>query len=538
MKRLFFLVWFAAMAVLCAAQTQPVLQYDFSRSEGAVVRDASGSGLDGRLCGSARLERRGRTALVNLGYDGGYVDMGPQIGRILKGSNSFTVAVKYLVEENASLQGNGYFLWAFSTQELNTRTEGRYHAYKLNIQRSENSVGGWTRETLMDIGKPSAKGEWQYVVYTQDGTYGRLYLNGKLVAFNNDMFTMSRTFPGEETPVYNWMGRAPFPGDSFLAGTLLSDVRVYTEALSDREVRTLTNKVLREDLSAHDFLYCGESHDRKIFKVADGRIVWRYDNPAGRGELSDTILLDDGHILIADQFGAAELDPDGRELWRIPAPEGTEIHTLQPIGTKYILYILQDLPVAKVIVRRLSDMKVVRQFDVPVNPDALMHFQFRCARLTRRGTLLIAHMGDGGITEWDDRGRMIAQWDIPGPWGVCELDNGDILAVSNRNYVRQFRRDGTVVWEQDLARYGCTIPQKAYRLKNGNTLITNWFSEWDEVAVASFDRSAPPVQVVEIDPDGRLVWQMASWEEMGPATTFQPLDEPVVRSACFFGRFK
>ena len=125
MKRLFSLFWFAAMAVLCAAQTQPVLQYDFSRSEGAVVRDASGSGLDGRLCGSARLERRGRTALVNLGYDGGYVDMGPQIGRILKGSNSFTVAVKYLVEEDASLQGNGYFLWAFSTQELNTRTEGR-----------------------------------------------------------------------------------------------------------------------------------------------------------------------------------------------------------------------------------------------------------------------------------------------------------------------------------------------------------------------------------------------------------------------------
>lgn len=538
MKRFFLSLFCSIAAFFCTAQPVPVLHYDFGRSGGSLVKDVSGSGLDGRLCGSARLETRGRTALVNLGYDGGYIDMGPEIGRILKGSKSFTVAVRYLVENEASLKGNGYFLWAFSTQELNTRTEGRYHAYKLNIQRSENSVGGWTRETLMDVGKPSAKGEWQHVVYTQDGTFGRLYLNGRLVAFNNDMFTMSRTFPGKEVPVYNWMGRAPFPGDSFLAGTLVSDVRVYSGALTDREVRILSNAVLREDLSAHDFLYCGESHDRRIFKISDGRIVWRYDNAAGRGELSDTILLDDGHILIADQFGCAELDADGNEIWRISAPDGTEIHTLQPIGDRYILYILQDLPVAKVIVRRLRDMKIVRQFDIPVNPDALMHFQFRCARLTRRGTLLIAHMGDGGITEWDDRGRMVARWEFPGPWGVCELENGDILAVSNRNYVRQFRRDGTTVWEKDLSTYGCTIPQKAYRLKNGNTVITNWFSEWDEVAVASFDPSAPPVQIVEINPDGQLVWQMASWEEMGPATTFQPLDEPVVRKECFFGRFK
>ena len=133
---------------------------------------------------------------------------------------------------------------------------------------------------------------------------------------------------------------------------------------------------------------------------------------------------------------------------------------------------------------------------------------------------------------------MIAKWDVPGPWGVCELENGDILTISNRNFVRQFKRDGEVVWEKDLGRYGCTIPQKAYRLKNGNTVITNWFSEWDDVAVASFDSSAPPVQIVEIDPEGRLVWQMASWKEMGPATTFQPLDEPVIRSQCHFGRFK
>ena len=538
MKKIVSICIYALLCIVATAQEKPVLKYDFAGSSEKTVKDVSGSGFDGKLNGSARLCDYGRMKVVDLGYDGGYIDMGPGIGQVLKNSNSFTIAVKYLVDEEASLKGNGYFLWAFSTQELNSRTEGRYQAYKLNIQRSENSVGGWTRETLMDIGSPSAKGEWQHAVYTQDGTFGRLYLNGRLVAFNNDMFTMSRTFPVGEDPVYNWMGRAPFPGDAYLAGTKIADVRIFATALPDRDVRCLSNEVLREDLSAHDFMFCGESKDRKIFKISGGGIVWRYDNPQGRGELSDAILMDDGHLLITDQFGAAELDGSGAELWRITAPEGTELHTIQPIGTRYVLYILQDLPAAKVIVRRLSDMKIVRQFDIPVSSEGLIHFQFRCARLTRRGTLLVAHMGDGGITEWDANGKMIAKWDVPGPWGVCELENGDILTVSNRNFVRQFKRDGEVVWEKDLGRYGCTIPQKAYRLKNGNTVITNWFSEWDDVAVASFDSSAPPVQIVEIDAEGRLVWQMASWKEMGPATTFQPLDEPVIRSQCRFGRFK
>lgn len=537
MKRL-FLTCLCSFLVTCLwSQSQPILHYDMNKSEGTILKDASGHSLDATLCGSARLSTFDYTKVVDLGKDGGYIDMGEEIGGRLSKAKAFTISVKYLVRDEASLQGNGYFLWAFSTLEQNTSDRGRYHAYKLNVQRSENSVGGWSNETLVNVGKPSAKGEWQHAVYTQDGTFGRLYLNGRLVAFNNDMFSMARTFP-DQAPRFNWMGRAPFKGDAFLANTLIGDVRIYTQALTDSDVRLLSNQLLCEDLSAHNFLFCGEAKSRKIWKIQNGQIVWRYNNPAGRGELSDAILLDDDHILIADQFGCAELDADGKELWRIDAPQGTEIHTLQPLGNKYILYLLQQLPTAKVIVRRLSDMKVMTQFDIPVDSKGKIHFQFRCARLTRRGTLLIAHMGDGGITEWDSRGKMLARWDVPGPWGVCELDNGDILTVSNQNFVRQFSRDGKVVWEKKLGRYGCTIPQKAYRLDNGNTVISNWTSEWDKVGMASFDITAPPVQLFEITPEGRLVWQMASWHEMGPATTFQPLEQPVRRSDCFFGRYK
>lgn len=221
------LSYWLAGALADDTQIRPLLKYDFQNSEGNVIRDVSGSGLDGTLRSSARLE------------------------------------------------------------------------------------------------KPSEKGKWKHAVYTQDGKFGRLYIDGNLAAFNNDMFTMSRTFDREQ-PRFNWIGRAPFNGDSFLAGTHIADVRIF----------------------------------------------------------------------------------------------------------------------------------------------------------------------------------------------------------------------GKTVWEKDLAPYGCTIPQKAYRLENGNTVVTNWFSEWDEIAMSSFDASNPPVQIVEISPEGKLVWQMASWKEMGPATTFQPLEKPVVRSSCHFGNIK
>lgn len=223
---------------------KPVLHYDFKASKNEIVVNKANRKMNGELKGSAKLAKEGKTAVVDLGNDGGYIDMGKEIGVLMKNTSAFTVAVKYFVREEASLKGNGYFLWAFSTMEQNTRTEGRYHAYKLNIQRSENSIGGWTRETLMDVGKPSVKGKWQCAVYTQDGADGHLYVNGELVASNKEMFTMSTTFP-DEAPTYNWIGRAPFNGDAFLSGTLIQDVRVFTEALSEQGVKKLSKKLLK-----------------------------------------------------------------------------------------------------------------------------------------------------------------------------------------------------------------------------------------------------------------------------------------------------
>ena len=518
-----------------SAQENLILHYDFKSNQGTVIRDKSASQFDATLKGSAKQEE----GVVYLGNNDGYIDMGQAIGKKLQQLRQFTIAVRYKVDAEASLKGQGYFLWAFSTMQLNTQTEGRYHAYKLNVQRAENSVGGWKNETLMDIGKPSEKGNWQYVVYTQNDNEGRLFLNGRLVAFLNDMFTMDRTFP-DEAPRYNWMGRAPFKGDSYLKGTTISDVRMYDTALTEKQVRELYNELQLGDLSRHDFLYTGQSKNRRIYTVKDGEVNLIYDNVKGRGEISDALLMDDGHILIADQYGIAELAADGKEIWRKQAPEGTEIHTIQPVGDKYVVYVQNGKP-AKVVVMDIAKQKTVREFVLPHDEKGSVHGQFRNARLTAKGTLLVAIMAMGFVAEYTYRGKELNRWEMFGAWSANELENGNILIVGRKGPVREVKRDGTVVWETNTVTYGVENPQKAYRLPNGNTVISNWFNEWNKADVARFNPSRAPLQLIELTPDGHVAWQLSSWQgerNLGPATTFQLLEAPVVRSACRFGKYK
>ena len=63
-------------------------------------------------------------------------------------------------------------------------------------------------------------------------------------------------------------------------------------------------------LAQHDFMYAGESHDRRIFIVRQGKIVWSYDDPAGKGEISDAVMLSNGNILFAHQYGVTEITPE------------------------------------------------------------------------------------------------------------------------------------------------------------------------------------------------------------------------------------
>jgi hypothetical protein len=97
-------------------------------------------------------------------------------------------------------------------------------------------------------------------------------------------------------------------------------------------------------LAQHDFLYAGESKERRVFIVRKGRIVWTYEDPAGRGEISDATLLSNRNILIAHQYAVKLISPEKKVLWNLDAPKGTEIHTAMPIGDDHVVYVQNGDP--------------------------------------------------------------------------------------------------------------------------------------------------------------------------------------------------
>jgi outer membrane protein assembly factor BamB len=280
-----------------------------------------------------------------------------------------------------------------------------------------------------------------------------------------------------------------------------------------------------EGLARHDFLYAGEAKDERMSIVRHGQIVWSYTHD-GRGEISDAVLQPNGNILFAHQFGVTEVTADKKVVWNYDAPPKTEIHTAQPLGPDRVWFIQNGNPAKFVIVHK-STGDVERQFQLPVKNTTSIHGQFRHARLTDAGTLLVAHMDLGRAVEYDLSGKELWSADVPGIWSATLLANGNILAVSNQKFIREINRKGETVWEwtpADAPDYKISNLQLASRLPNGNTIINNWSNPWSD----KLDPGNAPVQAIEVTPDKKVVWALRSWTppaNLGPATTIQILDE-------------
>lgn len=290
------------------------------------------------------------------------------------------------------------------------------------------------------------------------------------------------------------------------------------------------------DLSRHNFFYAGQSKQRRMFIMKNGQVAWSYQDHLKRGEISDAVLMDDGHILVAHQYGVAEVTQDNQTIWSYAAPEGTEIHTIQPIGQTHVVFVQNGKP-AKVVVMEIPSCSIVREFELPINEKGSVHGQFRNARLSSRGTLLVANMALGCIHEFTSDGKEVDRWEGFLPWSVQEMPKtGNLLITGRKGLVQEITRQGKTVWQLNTTDYGVTQPQKTVRLKNGGHLINNWYNEWSKTPM---DTLNAPVQAIEVDKNGKLVWQLRAWKkpDLGPSTTIQLLEEPINRNRMFFGEF-
>ncbi len=333
-------------------------------------------------------------------------------------------------------------------------------------------------------------------------------------------FYLPEQAPGQHTAVLR-VKRLP-EGMSFYAGQILVIGSVVAPAVTPAPT-ALPGK----GLAQHDFFYAGEAKEENMYIVKGGAITWSYTHP-GRGEISDALLLPNHNVLFAHQYGITEVTADKQVVWNYDAPANTEIHTAQPFSSNSVWFVQNGDPAKFMIVNKTSG-KTEREFILPVKNPKGVHGQFRQARMTSAGNLLVAHMDLGKAVEYDLNGNALWSAEVPGIWSAKPLPSGNILATSNRGFVRELNRQGQTVWEwtpADAPGYPMPNLQTATRLANGNTIINNWFNQWSDTKL---DRANPPVQAIEVTMEKQVVWVLRSWTppaDLGPSTTIQILDEP------------
>ena len=289
-------------------------------------------------------------------------------------------------------------------------------------------------------------------------------------------------------------------------------------------------------LSQHPFLYAGEWDTRKpdrqsMFIVRGGKVVWQYSMPlrnahGGIQEFDDATQLSNGNIIFSHMSGASEVDPAKKLVWDYLAPPGTEVHSIQAIGESQVLIMRNGNP-AEAMIFDTSTGRLEREIPIPTSVTGT-HGQFRHIRMPAAGTLLVPHLSEGKVVEYDLDGKVLWSVAAPRPWSAIRLRNGNtLIAGDSQRYAREVNRQGATVWEftaEDAPGIRLFNVQTAQRLANGNTVLCCWVAGDNHT-----EDWASTVQVLEVTPGKKIVWALRAWQEpadLGPATSIQLLDEP------------
>lgn len=296
------------------------------------------------------------------------------------------------------------------------------------------------------------------------------------------------------------------------------------------------NQVPDHSLKRHDFLYTGEWDHRRdvqtIFLIRDGKVKWSYDIPfldstKTMAELGDATMRSNGNIVFCRKTGASEVTPEKKIIWNINAPPNTEIHSVQAIGLYQILYVVQGTPCRARLVNIKSN-EIEKEWILPTGK-ATPHLQFRRVRLLANGNLLAAHLDSDQVTEYSSSVKPVWSFKIKGPWSASRLNNGNTLVSSYHHTISEVNAKGKVVWhldQEDIPDIKLYIVQGAERLPNGHTVFANWVP----VDVKEPNDWPGTVQLVEVNPQKKVVWALSQWHDpdLGPASSFQLLDKKML----------
>jgi hypothetical protein len=169
--------------------------------------------------------------------------------------------------------------------------------------------------------------------------------------------------------------------------------------------------------------------------------------------------------------------------------------------------------------------KILKEILIPTTTTST-HGQFRHVRITRNSTIIVPQLSENKVVEYTLEGKVVWSVNAKSPWSAIRLHNGNTLISGDwSSYTREVNMKGETVWEITQADVPFKLfnNQTANRLANGNTIISNWCAGNNKT-----EEWAGTVQVFEVTPDKKIVWELSSWNnpDLGPNTYIQLLDEP------------
>jgi outer membrane protein assembly factor BamB len=231
---------------------------------------------------------------------------------------------------------------------------------------------------------------------------------------------------------------------------------------------------LEEFLRQHSYLngntLIAQGYSNRVVELdpAD-KVVWEYEVQAPWSAEK----LASGNVLIAAYRDnkVIEVDMNKKVVWEC---EAVNVLNAKQLDNGNILMCLYSGSKVQEVNR---DKKVVWEYQADTSlADAI--------RLPNGNTIIATNRG---VTEIDPKGAQV--WDYPASqaYGVSITPSGTLLISQlDGNVVELDRESKKVVW-----RYATASPVDAFRLANGNTLVTN----------AS--------DTVEVDPEGKVLWKYA-----------------------------
>ncbi len=153
------------------------------------------------------------------------------------------------------------------------------------------------------------------------------------------------------------------------------------------------------------------------------------------------------------------------------------------------------------------------------------HVYMRNARKLANGNFLVAHSGEEIVREYAPDGKVLREIPAPGgPHTAIRLPNGNTLIscgdMHQAAMVLEVDPEGKVVWKvehDELPGISLKFIAGIHRLPNGNTVLSNW------VGHNQFGK-AP--HLIEVTPDKRVVWTFQDHKTMKTISSVQILDVP------------